>query len=161
MKMKKMRGGKEKKKKRESIANQLIWFNPMIINPMTTKPFSWDDPPFHKIRAKKLKFLYQLLDINIKEYHTKNPVIPTTKWKTALQLNNDLSTATTRLTITQPEWDTLINQIPQVMTDILHEGNQKYFQDEFLATMLKGGEMADVYLLSNGLLTYYTRDPIK
>ena len=143
----------------ESIANQLIWFNPMIINPMTTKPFSWDDPPFHKIRAKKLKFLYQLLDINIKEYHTKNPVIPTTKWKTALQLNNDLSTATTRLTITQPEWDTLINQIPQVMTDILHEGNQKYFQDEFLATMLKGGEMADVYLLSNGLLTYYTRDP--
>ena len=45
------------------------------------------------------------------------------------------------------------------MTDILHEGNQKYFQDEFLATMLRGGEMADVYLLSNGLLTYYTRDP--
>ena len=28
----------------ESVANQLIWFNPEIINPVTNEPFSWDDP---------------------------------------------------------------------------------------------------------------------
>ena len=143
----------------ESIANQLIWFNPDIINPTTTQPFSWDDPPFHTIRAKKLKFIYQLLEVNMKRYHTNNPVILPTRWKTATQLNKELSTDTAQVIITQHQWNTLIDQISPQMTKILLEGNQNFFENEFLATMLRGGKMADIYLLSNGILTYYTRDP--
>jgi len=95
----------------------------------------------------------------MRRYHTYNPAIPPTQWKTSVQLKKDLSTKTAQITITQPQWDTLIQQIPPEMAKILLDGNQKFFDDEFLATMLRGGTMADIYLLSNDTLTYYTRDP--
>ena len=48
---------------------------------------------------------------------------------------------------------------PEARARIGEGGNQNFFENEFLATMLRGGKMADIYLLSNGILTYYTRDP--
>ena len=141
----------------ESISQPTNLVQPRHNQPSYTPTFYLGWTPFDTIRAKKLKFLYQLLNVKMKRYHTYNPFIPPTQWKTATQLNKELSTDTAQAVITQPQWNILIEQIPPKMTNILLEGNQKFFEDEFLATMLRGGKMADIYLLSNGILTYYTR----
>jgi len=133
----------------EHIADMYIWYNNEIIDPDTNRPFDNSKKPWSLIFADKLKFLYQLTNFKFGKYKgtpaiNGDPAVPQLRWLTTDELNNEFSTPTHRVRFSTEVWNKLINAIPDEWTSTLLSGNQTFYNDEYLATVI-GNEIGDVY----------------
>ena len=143
----------------EEIASQPIFDNPRIKNRANDKPLSKSNSPFKLVRSDKLKYLWQLTTFSRSNY-TRDPVVTQLGWESTPNLNRKMKHGRQHFNFSHNDWMTLINSIPDSWQEILlhAQGNQRWSNGEFLATVMIDGTIGDVYKYYNNRLHYYTID---
>ena len=123
----------------EDIVDQPLFDNRHITQPNTHEPWHKPKSPFHK--CSKLKFVHDLIDgFDIDEY-SSNPSIPTARFKTIGQLQQQFPNAFNSAV----SWQILLDSIPNEWKNLIVQGNQIFDRPEFFATTSDNDQMGPIY----------------
>jgi hypothetical protein len=147
----------------EEIASQPIFSNPHIINPATNKPWEKDKSFAKKVHVKKLRYLWQLTNLDLDTY-LLDPEVAPLGWATTITMNERMRHGNTRFNFTRHQWMSIIDSIPPQWQNVLLRGTQRrYVNEKFYATILdnqagRHGAIGDVYQYRNGRLHWFEMD---
>ena len=86
--------------------------------------------------------------------YSNNPSIPTIRFKTIIQLQQQFPNALSPTV----SWQMLLDSIPNEWKNLIRHGNQTFDKPEFFAVTSEKDQMGPVYFNNLGVLTLHTLD---